>query len=233
MGLKYYMRGLGVGIVVTTLIMGILTGREKETLSDDEIRERARALGMTEQSQVLADSVGGREDNFDKLVLEPLPTPEASAGVSESPRPSQSPEPSGEEEAVSPTPESLAGAEASPTPVPEAVLAQTPLPEPETLPAASISESEETVPEPTPVPIPEAGSGEEENGEIVTIEIVSGDGSFSVSKKLEEAGVVASAAELDTYLCQNGYDKRIRTGRFEIPADADMDKIARILVRSE
>ena len=44
MGLKYYMRGLGVGIVVTTLIMGILTGREKETLSDDEIRERARSL---------------------------------------------------------------------------------------------------------------------------------------------------------------------------------------------
>ncbi len=52
MKLKYYLRGLGIGIVVTAAIMGILSSRS--TISDAEIMERARALGMTESS-VLSD----------------------------------------------------------------------------------------------------------------------------------------------------------------------------------
>ena len=58
MNLKSYLRGLGIGVVVTALIMGIVTGRKKETLSNEEIKERARALGMIEESQVLADMLG-------------------------------------------------------------------------------------------------------------------------------------------------------------------------------
>lgn len=47
MKLKYYLRGLGVGIICTAIIMGIATsGREKEKLTDAEIVERARILGM-------------------------------------------------------------------------------------------------------------------------------------------------------------------------------------------
>ena len=38
MNLKYYLRGLGVGIVVTALIMGISLGGKKESLSDKEIK---------------------------------------------------------------------------------------------------------------------------------------------------------------------------------------------------
>ena len=47
MKLKYYLRGLGIGIICTAIIMGIaLSGSKKETLSDTEIIERARLLGM-------------------------------------------------------------------------------------------------------------------------------------------------------------------------------------------
>lgn len=47
MKLKYYLRGLGVGIICTAIIMGIaLSGKEKEKLTDAEIIERARLLGM-------------------------------------------------------------------------------------------------------------------------------------------------------------------------------------------
>lgn len=50
MKLKYYMRGLGIGIILTTLIFTI-TGTE-EKLSDKEIMQRARVLGMvTEEEQ--------------------------------------------------------------------------------------------------------------------------------------------------------------------------------------
>lgn len=47
MKLKYYLRGLGVGIICTAIIMGIaLSGKEKERLTEAEIIERARLLGM-------------------------------------------------------------------------------------------------------------------------------------------------------------------------------------------
>lgn len=45
MRLKYYMRGMGVGIILTALILSIANPKEK--LSDDEIKSRAAALGMT------------------------------------------------------------------------------------------------------------------------------------------------------------------------------------------
>lgn len=44
MKLKYYMRGLGIGILLTTLIFIIVN--QKEKLSDKEIVNRAKALGM-------------------------------------------------------------------------------------------------------------------------------------------------------------------------------------------
>ena len=63
----------------------------------------------------------------------------------------------------------------------------------------------------------------------VTITVKSGDGSYSVCKKLEEAGVIESAAAYDNYLYQNGYDKRIIAAVYEIPVDADEEQIARII----
>ena len=51
MNLKYYLRGLGLGIIVTALVMGFSGSRDK--MSDAEIRSRAEALGMTDTSDVL------------------------------------------------------------------------------------------------------------------------------------------------------------------------------------
>lgn len=53
MNLKYYLRGLGIGIVVAAILMGVAT-RDNETMTDAEIKERAAQLGMVEQ-KVLAD----------------------------------------------------------------------------------------------------------------------------------------------------------------------------------
>ena len=46
MKLKYYLRGLAIGIMVTTIILMIGFARNKNTLSDDEIIARAKQLGM-------------------------------------------------------------------------------------------------------------------------------------------------------------------------------------------
>ena len=57
MNLKYYLRGLGIGIIVTALILGFSVGGKEKTLSNEEIKERAKELGMTEENVVLADLV--------------------------------------------------------------------------------------------------------------------------------------------------------------------------------
>ena len=56
MKLKYYLRGMGIGIIVTTVILMIVFALHKnETLTDDQIRERAAALGMV-MPDALSDS---------------------------------------------------------------------------------------------------------------------------------------------------------------------------------
>ena len=67
MKLKYYLRGLGIGILITTIILGI-SQSQKTTLAEQEIIRQANELGMvmadTEQtiSEALAESENGTED---------------------------------------------------------------------------------------------------------------------------------------------------------------------------
>ena len=67
MKLQYYLRGLGIGIIVTAIIMGISLGGKKESLSDEEIKARAAELGMIENTVL--------------VTAEATPTEEAAASV--------------------------------------------------------------------------------------------------------------------------------------------------------
>ena len=219
MGLKFYLRGLGVGIVVTALIMGIATSvNSKEILSDDEIRERAKGLGMVEESTVLADtfaqgSVGSPDE--EEKAAEPSATPRATAEPSETPRATTEP---------SATPR----ATAEPSEVPTTVPTSAPTPAPTSTPVPTSTPEPVETPAEAPAPETEAAT---QQGESVTIQIVSGDSSLAVCKKLAQAGLVESANEYDSYLCQNGYDRRIRAGSFEIPVGAGKDEIAGIILK--
>lgn len=52
MNLKYYLRGLGLGIVMTAIIMGIATHGKDKSLTEEEIIEKAKTLGMIEEEQL-------------------------------------------------------------------------------------------------------------------------------------------------------------------------------------
>ena len=59
MKLKYYMRGLGIGILMTAIIMSVAyAGRDEMT--DEEIKARAKELGMVE-SMVLSEIDSDKE----------------------------------------------------------------------------------------------------------------------------------------------------------------------------
>ena len=68
MKLKYYLRGLGIGIVVTAIIMSITN--KPEEMTDAQIKMRALELGMVEES-VLAD-LQAKEESADVETVEDI-----------------------------------------------------------------------------------------------------------------------------------------------------------------
>ncbi|MCI6065666.1 endolytic transglycosylase MltG [bacterium] len=58
MKLKYYLRGLGIGIIVTTILLMIAFALHKPTMSDVDIIARAKQLGMVmpEDEETLQDT---------------------------------------------------------------------------------------------------------------------------------------------------------------------------------
>lgn len=84
MKLKYYLRGLGIGMAVTALILGISfsgrQGQEAQTLTDEQIRERASELGMVDSSELtlaaLQNSAQPQTTMEPEVTEEPKPTTE-------------------------------------------------------------------------------------------------------------------------------------------------------------
>ena len=227
MELKYYLRGLGLGILVTAIIMSIAASK-KRAMTDDEIIARAKQLGMIEDS-VLTE-INAKEDMTEEDI-DPGKDTETT------------PEESGFEDQVGqPEPDADidTGEEAADV---EAVSQDTAIedtdsqdgnteeigPESTEDVAAAGPETDED----TESTEPEPETADNVVREAVVIVIGRGDGSYTVSRKLAEAGVVPSAGDYDTFLCANGYDKRIRSGTFTIPADASDEQIARIITGME
>lgn len=185
MKLKYYLRGLGIGILVTTVILS-LAGVGRKNMTDEEVVKRAKDLGMVE-STLLSDLPDQtKTDEVRPTEPEISLQPEESASTPETPvAPEETPE--------------------APKETPEA-------------------------PEETSVS-PEDGNPDIPAGETVTLVIGRGESSTTVSKNLKKAGIVEDAAAFDRFLCNNGYDKKIITGTYEIPYGASEEEIAKIITR--
>ena len=209
MRMRYYLRGLGIGIVVTALLMGFTKGGQKETLTDAEIVERAKSLGMVESSVLSAD-LGDKEDisvndisEADQQEVMPETEPETADNTEQT-------EPETTDNTEQSKPETADDTEQT---------------EPETA-----NNTEQSKPDKeTEADNPEKVGTVTGNRYVVTI--YSGDGSRTVANRLEEMGVIEDAEEFDRYLCQNGYDKRLTTGNHEINAGADEKEIAEALVK--
>lgn len=203
MKLKFYLRGLGIGIVVTALIMGIAK-KDKLPLTDAEIKAAAAKLGMVESDSLRLTDLDQDGKDFDS------PSDPDTAGGTTTPEPESDPGTAGG--TITPEPESDPG-----------MAGGTITPEPESDPGmaggAATPESQN----------PEMSSG---ITETVTITIRRGTGSRAVCSLLAEAGLIEDAAAFDQYLIDSGYSKRISAGTFEIPAGASEEEMAKIISRS-
>lgn len=203
MKLKYYMRGLGIGILVTAIIMSVAyAGRDEMT--DEEIKARAKALGMVE-SMVLSEIGSDKEP---EITSEPEPT--KTPKVTETPATA---EPPLETETPVETDTSEGTENFKETETPEETDAPAGTEEP--------SETDDSA---------SAKGSFQINGDVVTVTIEGGMSSVAVSKLLEEAGLISSAGSYDRYLCDRKYDKRIRTGVYQIPMGATEEEITQMIV---
>lgn len=57
--------------------------------------------------------------------------------------------------------------------------------------------------------------------------------SSSVSREMEEAGIIENADEFDEYLEKKGYARQVRSGTYKIPVGADFETIAKIITRQD
>ena len=227
---KYYLRGLGLGIAMTAIIMGVALSGNK-TMTDEEIIARAKELGMVENTVLLDGNDENAEENTDNNSVEGQNADSQQDSVAAEPDKPVRDDVAAAGEENKPVDDTEEGVESDAkdgTADAEDETADAEDGEPDDGSENSLLQTEHENDEP-----------EENVNEIITsaaiktITVNSGDGSYTVAKKLADVGVVTSAETFDTFLCQNGYDKRLRTGTFSIPADASDEQIARIVTGAE
>jgi len=210
MKLKYYLRGLGAGILFSVLIFAFVVGQKEAELSDAEIIQRAKQLGMTEKSELSIDMEKLRENEADSNKESPLQIPETVT-------PDLSP-------TMLPTPTKVI----TPTSVPlTPSLMPTPTNIPTLTPTPTTAEPPTLIPTPTEMPSVEQPSDNEVVSAIV--EIKSGMRSEDICILIENAGLIDNAVSLNAYLIRNGFAEQLRSGEFELNSAMTYEEIAKQL----
>lgn len=209
MKLKYYLRGLGIGILVTSIIMGIALSHGKREMSDEEIKQRASRLGMVEEFTRLADTVSSNEtvssQDIDLNNIEPegeeASTKENKVKQPKILEPKDNLMPEEEKENLN-------------------NVEQEPIKENN----HDLENKEDFLSDED-----KAEVTDDEEVKEVTLVVNSGDGSQNVARRAKDAGLVESAQEFDRYLCDKGYDKKLRVGSYVVKIGATMEEIAKKL----
>lgn len=203
--LRYYLRGLGIGVLVTAFIL-TLTGDKEVTLTDAQIKERAAELGMVDANTLVLSDLRndetvdepsvGKDDQGDAEDVQDAENTEG-ANVEQEREDAENSE-------AEQNPENTEDAEADRESTEETDNAGA---EPE----AEVTEESVVI------------------GDTVTLTIRAGANSYSVSKELEDMGLVADAGAFDDYLCEKGYAKIVRVGTYKIVKGTSEEEIAKII----
>lgn len=223
MKLKYYLRGIAIGIIFTILVMTLTGANEKEKMSDSEIIHAAKSLGMVE-----ADNRG----SLTGLVPTPTPIPTEAPTTSPTPIPVVTATPipvATETPALTETPV----ATATPAPTEAAtvtpILTPTPAPIATTVPTTTPAPTAAPVLTPTPTPTKAPESGDHQDEDTIILTVKKGMYSEAVSQVAYEVGLVEDAKDFDKYLSDHGFASNIHIGDYKIKKGASYFEIATII----
>lgn len=216
MKLKYYLRGLAVGILVTTIILAISFSQTKKELSDQEVINRAKQLGM-----VMADS-GKIEDYREDTQTE---TGQSEQGETEENVTGDTQNGAEDNEGVTGDNGTVTGDNGTVTgdngTVPGDIGTVTGDNE------GGIGDNEGGTGD-NGTGTEDAGSDTE--GKMVTFVISKGQFGRQISESLKKEGLVDDAEAFMKYLGETGKSEEILPGTYEIPMGSTYEEIVKILL---
>lgn len=204
--MKYYMRGIGAGIVVTALILAISRVNRPASISDEEVISRALALGMIDPGNLSLsdaadmDTTGGQVTEIDnpagiQVIVDNEDITSGDGLASDAAGDNK--EDADKEPANNNTDENSPGNNGS----------------------------ENTGND-------NSGTDNIASAGTVTLQVFGGNSSDVVAARAQSLGLVDNADDFDRFLVNNGYANRISVGTFTIEKGADYTTIARIITNS-
>ena len=211
MKLKYFLRGFGLGILFTTIMLAIsfyLKASDTPVMTDEQIIEQAKKLGMVEKESITEEnSLSETEQNTTSSLVLPETSEQESEDLTESS--------SLEEESIKETETSSQVLQT------ESISQEITTVETTTEETITV-ELEETT---TQIQEIESNSGTEK----VIITVKSGMSSEDIAIILQEKGVITDSSEFNHYLVLNKYANKMQIGTYEIPFGVDYKTLAEIL----
>lgn len=212
MKLKYYLRGLAVGILVTTVLLMVAGRGHKTAMSDNEIIARAKQLGMVmDKSQT-----GSKEDLFVK------------DSQKEDTENTENTEDSGQ---VPVTKTDTSTGDDTNTQNTDGSDAQT-------QPGADASQQDGQT-DPNAQQNADAAQQSADNGQAAEsqdapqyVEVIVSPGEYcrAVSEDLASKGLVSDSESFRKYMLEIKQDELISSGVYQIPVGASYEEIAKILI---
>ena len=220
MRLKYFLRGLGIGIVVTTIILAISHNAGRR-MSDSEVIGRAKELGMayTTAAQENSTESAAETTETETDTTEPVTTGQESTTDTEAGSTAET-----ESSEASTTAQETTG-------VRETTTQETTIQETTTTRAAQESTTETTHEASTTEAETTQAKNESTETEASTVitytlTIASGMSSNTVCDILKKNGIIADSGDFDRFLVSSGYADRIRVGSFEVNSGMSYDELA-------
>lgn len=209
MKLKYYLRGIGIGVIVATLVMAASSMIHNNNLSDEFIIKEAQKLGMVmPEKENDLDHLWGNKDTEENEGAEDDSMTEDAQDTEnlQDTEDLQDAENLQNTESIQNT-QDVQGTEG--------------VQDAEDEGASEEDESAEHVQD------SESSTGLE----IVEFVVNPGDSAQRVARNLYSAGVIEDADDFDFYLRSNAYSTKVRAGRYEIPKGASYEEICKIIIR--
>lgn len=240
MKLKYYLRGLGLGILFTTIILMIAFHTHPNDISDDEVIRRAKKLGMVEQNNGLG-TIRDLQNSQEQPDTESVPDTQVQPDTTVT----EVTEQTGQSQNVNKNSKNNGGWRQFGTQMQDTSASETAF-EQEDANAASgtvadavgdggdnqnspvsvTGEADRTVSQQQDASNTNSSVDNEGDYKLV---VKKGDGCRAVAETLMAEGIIEDSEDFRNYMNKRGLDNKLSVGEFTIPREVSYKKLAKIL----
>ena len=233
MNIRNYLKGIGVGIIVASLVLIIAGKFNNKAMTDDDVIKRAKELGMVESTTLTQPSANNglvSNDSNDRAIAddkESNVTDQSGTGEDANADATNTADAdknttdanNSSDKNQSSTDNNNTGKGTDTNTTNNQTGSDT---DKNSTATDSNSSTDKN----------QTGAGSDKtvkSSETVSVEVKSGMSSESAAAAAKDAGLVDDDIEFNKYLCANGYDKRLRVGQYDIPKGSDFETIAKYL----